>query len=234
MDGKIKRLAMLNFLEEHFSQAYYYQHDRKENIFSSLTLPTSVIIVLIGAIFYYINILIPISHILNLKCAAVIALLLSSACIIFASYNILRAAHDNTYEYIASPLALHKYAQDLKRYYTQENHANPVDAAKQDLKKELVSQYARSESRNVDVNEKRLYYRNCAFKAIRFAVIFLTLTAILNVLSINTVRGEHNVERSIRTGIGLKPASNEATVAEAEAEASVDASSDRRCQTSKN
>ncbi len=220
---------MLDYLENHFSQAYYYQHERKEKIFSSITLPTSAIIVLIGGIFYYVNILLPVGEVWGLRTWALFVLTLSLVSVVFAAYNVLRAAHNHTYEFIASPTDLQSHAQELEDYYTQAGHASARDAAKADLQETLVSQYAQSASRNAEVNERRLYYRNCAFKATSVAIVLLGLTATLNAVSVNTVKGEYSVERKIETGIGSEPPGTTGTEAPAaEAEAPADAAGNRR------
>lgn len=171
---------MQDFLENHFSQAYYYQHERKEKIYSSITLPTGVIIVLIGGIFYYLGILSPIEVAWNLRTSALFLLMLSFFSVVFSAYYILRTAHNHTYEQIASPLELLSYSRELEDYYTQIGHSSARDEAKVDLQETLVSQYAKSASWNAEVNERRLYYRNNAFKATTVAIVFLGLTAILN------------------------------------------------------
>ena len=219
---KSKNEPMLDYLENHFSQAYYYQHERKEKIFSSITLPTSVIIVVIGGIIYYVNILFPVGEAWGLRTWALFVLMLSSVSVVFAAYNVLRATHNHTYEYIASPTDLQSYAQELENYYTQAGHASARDAAKADLQETLVSQYAQSASRNAEVNERRLYYRDRAFKATSVAIVLLGLTATLNAVSVKTVKGEHSVERNIETGIGSEspgPTGTEAPAAEAESPA---------------
>lgn len=220
---------MLDYLDNHFSQAYYYQHERKEKIFSSITLPTSVIVVLVGGIFYYINILVPVGEDLGLRSWALFVLTLSIVSVVCAAFNVLRVAHNHTYEYIASPTDFQSHARELENYYTQAGHASARDAAKADLQETLVSQYAQSASRNAEVNERRLYYRNQAFKAISVAIVLLGLTATLNAVSVNTGRGEHSVERNIETGIGSEPTGTTSTEA-AEAEAPADAAGNRRLE----
>lgn len=215
---------MLDYLENLFSQEYYYQHERKEKIFSSITLPTSVIVVLIGGILYYVNILLPVGEAWGLQTWALIMLTLSFVSVVFAAYNVLRVAHNHIYEYIASPTDLQSHAQELENYYTQAGHASARDAAKADLQETLVSQYAQSASRNAEVNERRLYYRNRAFKATGVAIVLLGLTATLNAVSVNTIKGEHSVERKIETGIGSEiPGTTGTEAPAAEAEAPADA-----------
>lgn len=218
---------MLDYLENHLSEAYYYQHDRKERIFSSLSLPASVIIVVIGGVFYYVDILLPVKGLLDLQTGALAALTVSFISIVFASYNVLKAAHNNTYEYIASPIDLKDHAKELEAYYTQIGDANAADAAKADLQEALVAQYAQSASRNAGVNEERLYYRNRSFKAISVAIVLLALTATLNAVSVNTAKGENSVERQTEAGLRTEPPNTTGTEAPAsEAEAAADAVGD--------
>lgn len=94
---------MLDYIESVYSKEYYHQHERKDKIYESLSLPTNVIIITIGAIFYYIDALLPIHRICDFRSFALVSLTGSFISIIISAYYILRAAHDNTYEYTASP-----------------------------------------------------------------------------------------------------------------------------------
>jgi hypothetical protein len=93
------------------------------------------------------------------------------------------------------PEELRKYADELKDYYAQLNEEDIDRCAKKDLRDLLISQYAKSASQNMAANEKRLYYRNFAFKGISVAIILLALTSALSAVSLNTEKGETSGDR---------------------------------------
>lgn len=170
---------MLDYLESLFSRAYLFEHESNEKIFSSLSFPTSVIIVVLGAIFYFTNALLPVDQTETVKIIALFTLLASLACVICASYQVWNAAHGNDYKYIDYD-KLRDYANGLEEYYAEIGSDHASELAKSDIQRHLISQFAEGASFNAEVNEKRLWRRINAFKWTGGSIIFLMATAVLS------------------------------------------------------
>ena len=159
---------------EFFRDAYEFEQERKDAINSRLSLVFTGLVVIIGAVTYFINNvrLSPINGLKIVFLALVGALL---TVIVFAFYYLFRCLFSYEYRYIARPNLIEKYVREWKEFNRKTQDA--VDAGEK-IRDYLRSQYSDAASKNRANNKRKNGYFVRAVQASCLAAIFVGILVI--------------------------------------------------------
>jgi|GEM_PF-3131650 len=223
-----------DFIEENFKYMYYYELERKENIYSSFSLPVGVTSLLFGIAIYYAQgislAIIDLWTILFIVCYT--GFFLSLICTI---YFLLRALYKYRYSYLPTPQTIENYVSELRTYhlelkeYNKEN--NPIETdelLKVDLQEVLINLYIKCSERNTNNNDMKITYRHKSHTSIIASLIFLLISffpyyiikssnpEIQKVEIINLSEVEKNYDEKTRSSTEQTNSTTTATPGEAE------------------
>jgi len=154
---------------------YFYEHNVEHNIFSTLTLPYTVIVAALGAIFFLLN-KIPTTPTGFLWWTTVVFLALSSVPIVVAATYLVRASFGHRYAYVDA-VGMEAYCRRLIQYH--DTHSKePDERSMSEFQDALIEQYANATDHNARINEKRKRYRRNAYIAIIFVGVALLISAV--------------------------------------------------------
>lgn len=168
---------MDDFCKDH----YFHEIERRRSLQNGLSLPIGIVTILSG-------ILITVTRAFNTPysdlefvflffvISAVISLTTS---IVF----ILKSHIGFTYGYIASPLKLQNYRNELFQYYSSNDEKNANRLANENVEKYIFREYAKLADYNAKKNDMKSYNLHCANISIIFALIFCILSSIPYVYS---------------------------------------------------
>jgi len=140
---------------EFFKDACEFEHKRKDAINSRLSLVFTAIIVIIGAVAYFINNtdFIPLNQI---RIVFFILLIILFIFVGFAFYYLFRCLFWYKYRYIARPELINKYISEIKEYKKKSNEE--IDVGKK-IEKFLTDQYIKATTKNrANNNIKNAYF----------------------------------------------------------------------------
>ncbi|MHC4620503.1 MAG: hypothetical protein ACYTEQ_22375 [Planctomycetota bacterium] len=157
-----------------FRDAYEFEHERKDAINSRLSLVFTGLVVIIGAVTYFIN-NVRLSPINSLKIVflALVATLL--IVIVFAFYYLFRCVFSYEYRYIARPNLIETYVSEWKEYNRKTR--DPVDIGEK-IRDYLRSEYSDAASKNRANNKKKNGYFVRAVRAGCLAAIFVGILVV--------------------------------------------------------
>ncbi len=156
-----------------FKDAYEFEHQRKDALNARLSLIFTALIVLIGAITYFIN-NINITPVNTLKISFFILLVITLIFIALALYFLSRCLFSFKYRYVR-PKKIMNYITELKDY--NEKSSKSIDINKR-IESLLNLQHSDSASKNRANNIIKNGYFIRALRAIFLASIFVGLSAI--------------------------------------------------------
>jgi len=159
---------------ELFKHAYEFEHERKDVLNSRLSLILTSLIVIIGAITYFINNM-SFNNIDTLKIVFFILLAILLLIVTFAFYCLFKCLFFYKYRYIAKPDLIDKYIDDLKKY--NQKSSKPVDIEEK-IEEYFRSQYRGAASRNRANNIKKYAHFVHALMSIFLASIFVAILAV--------------------------------------------------------
>ncbi|MBO6806090.1 hypothetical protein [Thalassospira sp.] len=157
-------------VHEYFEKLYFYEFTRKSEIEASITSRFSVLIALLGALFfvfreYYSGI--NVYNISRLDVFFVVSFLASLVLIsVSVAYHI-SAVYSVHYSFIPDSNALLSYRRELIDYHKQNGRSNPEKKANLDFCDYLTNSYAEAASRN---GEKNLMKSARRHKSLQFLV----------------------------------------------------------------
>lgn len=173
------------YLEENFKYMYYYELERKENIYSSFSLPVGVTSLLFGIAIYYAQGLslavIDSWTIFFIVCY--IGFFLSLICTI---YFLLRALYKYRYSYLPTPQTIENHVSELKKYYLKLKEYNEANIGKNtietdelpkaDLQEVFINLYIKCSEKNTYNNDLKIAYRHKSHTSIIASLIFLLIS----------------------------------------------------------
>jgi len=160
---------------ELMEKLYFYEHNVEHNIFATLTLPYTVIVAALGAIFFLLN-KIPTTPTGFLWWTTVVFLALSSVPIVVAATYLVRASFGHRYAYVDA-VGMEAYCRRLIQYH--DTHSKePDERSMSEFQDALIEQYANATDHNARINEKRKRYRRNAYIAIIFVGVALLISAV--------------------------------------------------------
>ena len=159
---------------ELFKDAYEFEYQRKDAINSRLSLAYTALIVIIGAISYFIN-NIKFTPINNLKVIFFVLLAILLIILAFAFYYLFKCLFFYKYRYVARSDLIDKYIAQLRDY--KEKSSKPINISEK-VEDFLKSQYIDAASKNRANNKIKNGYFIRALRAIFLASIFLAFLAI--------------------------------------------------------
>lgn len=159
---------------EMFKHAYEFEHERKDVLNSRLSLVLTSLIVIIGAITYFMNNM-RFDNIDTLKIVFFILLAILLLIVIFAFYCLFKCLFFYKYRYIARTDLIDKYIDDLKEY--NQKSSKPVDIEEK-IEEYFKSQYRDAASMNRANNITKNAHFVRALMAIFLASIFVAILAV--------------------------------------------------------
>lgn len=159
---------------ELFKDAYEFEHQRKDTINSRLSLAYTALIVIIGAISYFIN-NIKFTCINKLEVLFFVLLAVLLIILAFAFYYLFRCLFFYKYRYVAKPDLIDKYLSQLRDY--NEKLSNPINISEK-MEGFLKSQYIDAASKNRANNNIKNGYFIRAIRSIFLALIVLAFLSI--------------------------------------------------------
>ncbi len=157
-----------------FKDAYEFEHQRKDAINARLSLIFTALIVIIGAVTYFIN-NINFIHINSFKIIFFILLAITLILIAFAFYFLCKCLFSFKYRYVSRPNKIINYIKDLEIYNAKSSKSIDINGKIENL---LNLQHSNSASKNRANNKIKNGYFIRALKAIFVASIFVGLSAI--------------------------------------------------------
>lgn len=156
-----------------FRDAYEFEHERKDALNSRLSLILTSLVVIIGAVTYFINNLpfIPIDTLKVLFFASLAGLLIVLG---LSFYYLYKCFFSYTYRYVAKSDLIKNYIAELKEYNRKSR--DPVDIGNK-IEDYLKSQYSGAASRNRANNIMKNGYFIRAIKSTFFASILVAILA---------------------------------------------------------
>lgn len=154
---------------EFFKDACEFEHKRKDAINSRLSLVFTAIIVIIGAVAYFINNM-DFTPLNEIRIAFFILLIILFIVIGFAFYYIFRCLFWYKYRYIARPELINKYISEIKEYKKKSN--KQIDVGKK-IEEFLTHQYIKATSKNrANNNIKNTYFVRALMAIFLAAIVF--------------------------------------------------------------
>jgi ABC-type sugar transport system permease subunit len=165
-------LIIFNFYKE----SYNAELENKEKINNRITVPISILTLLIGGILIYFKEIDKISNVIS-KVFFILFLGLSIIAILFCVFFLFKAYYGYTYKYIPLLKDIQDYQNGLIDYYLNENHnyENASYLAELDVQLYLENIYVESTTNNMEQNEKKLRYLRQA----GWALSSILLTSVL-------------------------------------------------------
>jgi len=157
-----------------FKDAYDFEHQRKDALNARLSLMFTALIVIIGAVTYFVN-NINFTPISIFKIIFFILLTISLILIALAFYFLYKCLFSFKYRYVSRPNKIIEYIKDLETYNEQSGNSIDINERIENL---LNIQHTNSASKNRANNKIKNGYFIRALKAIFVASIFVGLSAI--------------------------------------------------------
>ncbi|GAH58042.1 unnamed protein product, partial [marine sediment metagenome] len=174
-----------DLIKEIAKERYQREHDRKDQINNSLSIPIVVIMALIGVLgFFIINF--PFRAIIDTPGVLIwivfvlfgLALLGLIICLLIAICYLNKVFSGLTYAYIPTPKKIKKYTEELKEYYEETGEDEIEKMIEKDLEEFLIDEYCKNTEINIAKNKEKSFYLTKAKRFIILSLMLLVLNTI--------------------------------------------------------
>ena len=209
-----------------FQGIYEKENERKYKIHAGIVLPTSIIVVLAGALAYVFK---------NFPRTALIDFYIHLVLVFlflipfgFSIFYLIRVVYNYEYGYITSPKGIWEYINDLHEYYlnVQLSEKTIDKQIREDIDEHLLTQYIEYGELAASNNDRKSYYVHkthvfiviaIIFFFINFSFLFYSNNKDLFSLKANIIRGEsRDVTRETETTVTSTPETTTTTSAKTE------------------
>jgi len=164
----------MNDILDHFKEHYFFEISRKHQLTNSLSIPIGVLVVLGGAISFFI-------HQIDYSSEPVIFLfyLLIAVSLFFflrTMYFLVRSYHNFKYRYIPSSDEALSYYNELKGYYSK--HSITPDNSTSDFEDFLIERYSKCANDNTWSNDSKTAFLHKANNSLITTLICVAICSI--------------------------------------------------------
>ncbi|MFA6201376.1 MAG: hypothetical protein WC679_13325 [Bacteroidales bacterium] len=146
-----------NKLLEYAQERYLWEHERKNQINNSVTIPLGIIAVQIGSISYFIanfpEYVDKTIYYIYISAFSLSLLSIIASLVIFVLHQI-----GYTYAYISKPVETKKYLDDYKEYYKKLNADIDDEKISSEIDMLKLNQYIDASEINIKSNNKKVYF----------------------------------------------------------------------------
>ncbi len=177
-----------DLITEIAKERYEKEHDRKNQINNSLSIPIVVIVALIGVVGYFLMnvplkmIFVSPAWVWIVFALFMFLLLCMGYCLMRAIYFLSKVFVGLTYGYMPTPKAVRKYAEDLREHYEEyyEMDENEIkEAIGNDIQSSLlVDEYCEYTENNVICNNDKVFFLTKAKELMILALVILSISII--------------------------------------------------------
>lgn len=176
-------------LENHVKEIYLWEHNRKDNINDSLTLPVGLTIALCSVVAFYLQNIPGINFSLWH-----IIFYISVFCLLFSIIKVIsllfKTLHGHKYQYIATTQEVLDYKNELDKKHIKAGTSSLEDLTDRDLREYLFSEYCRCADINAKNNDNKIKFLQDAKKYLLYATIALLISAIPFYIIKSSVKNE--------------------------------------------
>ena len=171
------RVATGESMRELYEKYYFHELNRQANIVTSLQLPTGVITVIVGGLFYMLHSYSFAAGWKNMDYTFLLSLAVSLLLTLTCIYSLIRAASGQAYRYLPDAATLNDYYKELLTYYEYYNNkTNAKGLTDEEFDRYMTAKYMESASDNYFSNAHKSKHRH-------FAHVFLTWSLVSAIIS---------------------------------------------------
>jgi hypothetical protein len=169
---------LTEFEYEFYRDVYYRELDHRDKIESSLTLPATVLSLVLGGAAYYLGASWPPGQGFWPVVCLLVSFALIAACALGA-YNLIRVIYPSRkYYYIPTTGNIDAYVRETREYYRAKGIEKPDGIVAHDLTKELAGSFMEKAHVNAWSNYGKREYRYRAFRWLSIALLLLCLNTL--------------------------------------------------------
>lgn len=153
-------------------ERYFWEHERKNELNNSISIPVGIISVLIGCIAYFFNNEPQVSNLL-LFVLYWIFIFLSIVCLFFCLFCFFFHQTGYTYCYISSPDKLYEYEKNYIENFQKNNVKVDYEIINSKVSEFLYKQYVDASTKNKENNERKVKFYRYLIISLTMCIIFL-------------------------------------------------------------
>lgn len=166
-------------LYEYAKERYSWEHSRKNDLNSSVTVPLGIVTVQITGFSYFVLNFPKINSEILLFISFIVFLILSALGLIFSIALFIKHQIGYTYANITSPKEMDDYRNETMETYKKENGNIDYDSLYNTINNTMYFDYIKCTETNIDNNEKKTQHYRHLFISNTVSAIFLIIALFL-------------------------------------------------------